>query len=135
MKNWTLRTLNIPRGIILLKSLLQSIPIYRLTSQATPKIVCLKMVDMFKKFLWQGPNTKKKWALLSWSWLGRFIKGGGLGLHVPYILNQVVGAKLWWRRIQGGVDLWKTLWERKSDMPRSLEGQLRSQNDKKGSAI
>lgn len=36
---------------------------------------------------------------------------------------------------KGRVDLWKKLWERKYDMPRSLEGKMRSQNDKKGFAI
>lgn len=46
-----------------------------------------------------------------------------------------MGAKPWWRWIQGGVDLWKKLWERKYDMPRSLKGKLRSQNEKKRSAI
>jgi len=46
-----------------------------------------------------------------------------------------MGEKLWWRWIQGGVDVWKKLWERKYDMPWSLEGKLRSHSDKKGSAI
>lgn len=77
----------------------------------------------------------KKWVLLSWSWLTKLLKERGLGLCDFYILTQVMGAKLWWRWIQGGVDLWKRLWERKYDMHRSLEGNLRSQNDKKGYAI
>ena len=32
-------------------------------------------------------------------------------------------------------DLWKKLWERKYEMPRSPEGKLRSQTEKKGCAI
>lgn len=87
MQNWTFKMLNIQSRIILLKSVLQSILIYQLTSQATPKTVCQKMVDMFKKFLWQGPSMATKWALLSWSWLNKSLKEGGLGLRDPYILN------------------------------------------------
>jgi len=59
----------------------------------------------------------------------------GLGVRDPYILNQVMGEKLWWRWIQGGEDLWKTLWEKKYEMARSPEGKLRSQSEKKGSTI
>ena len=60
MQNWTFRALNIPSRIILLKSVLQSIPIYQLTSQAAPKTICQEMVDMFKKFLWQGSSKVKE---------------------------------------------------------------------------
>jgi len=60
MQNWTFKVLNIPSCIILLKSVLQSISIYQLPSQDTPKTNCQKMVDMFKKFLWQGSSKIKK---------------------------------------------------------------------------
>lgn len=43
---------------------------------------------------------------------------GGLGLKDPYILNQVMGANLWWRWIGGGRDLWKKIWKRKYNIPK-----------------
>jgi len=89
----------------------------------------------FKNFIWQGTSKKKKWALLSWTWLSKSVTKGGLGLRDPYILNQVMGEKLWWRWIQGGEDLWKSLWEKKYEMARSTEGKLQNQSEKKGSAI
>jgi len=67
------------------------------------------MVEIFKIILWQGINKTKKWALLSWKWLIKSLTERGLGLRDPYIVNQVMGAKLWWLWIQGGEDLWKTL--------------------------
>jgi len=78
---------------------------------------------------------KKKWALLSWYWLSKPLKVGGLGLRDPYILNQVMWAKLWWRWIQGGIDLWKEIWGRKYGMPRLIEGMLRVQENIKGLTI
>ena len=83
-----------------------------------------KMVEIFKKFLWQGTNKAKKWVLLSWKWLSKTLTEGGLGLRDPYILNQVMGPKLWWRQIQGGEYMWKKLWEKKYEMARTLEGKL-----------
>lgn len=127
MDNWTFRTLNIPSRLIPLKSVLQAMPIYQMASQAIPKTICQKMVEIFKKFLWQGTSKTKKWALFSWTWLSKSVIEGGLGLRDPYILNQVMGAKLWWRWIQGGQDRWKSLWEKKYEMTRSPEGKLRNQ--------
>lgn len=109
---------------MLLKSVLQAIPIYRMDNQDIPKTICQKMVEIFKKFLWQGTSKTRKWALLSWKWLSNSVTEWGLGLRDPYILKQVMGAKLWWRSIQGGEDLWKMLWEKKYEMARSPEGKL-----------
>lgn len=106
-----------------------------MTSQAIPKTICQKMVEIFKILLWQGTKKAKKWVLLSWKWLSKTLTEGGLGLRDPYILNYVMGAKLWWKWIQGGEGLWKKLWEKKYEMTRSPKGKLRSQSEKKGSAI
>ena len=46
-----------------------------------------------------------------------------------------MGAKLWWRWLQGGQDLWKTLWETKYEMPRSLSKKLKIDVVPKGSMI
>ena len=91
------RTLNIPSQLILLKSILQVMPIYQMASQAIPKTICQKMVEIFKKSLWEGTRKTKKWALLSWAWLSKSVTEAGLGLRDPYILDEVMGAKLWWR--------------------------------------
>ena len=116
--------LNIPSRLILLKSVLQAMPIYQMASQAIPKTISQKMVEIFKKILWQGTSKTKKWVLMSWKWLSKYLIEGGLWLRDPYILNQVMGAKLWWRWIQGGEDLWKSLWENKYEMARSPKGKL-----------
>ena len=49
----------------------------------------------------------------------------------PYILNQVMGAKLWWRWTQGGQDLWKKIWEKKYEVVEKPEDMMRSQTEKK----
>lgn len=95
--------------VIVLKAVLQSVPIYQLSGQVVHKMVCYGMFDIFKSFMWQGKKMEKKWALLSWCWLSKPLKAGGLGLRDPYTLNQVMGAKLWRRSVQGGTNLWKEI--------------------------
>jgi len=58
-----------------------------------------------------------------------------LGLRDPDKLNKVLGAKLWWRWLRGGNDLWKQLWRHKYNMPDSTEDIYRMQETPKGSAI
>lgn len=52
-------------------------------------------VANLQKFYVARVKQIKKWALLSWTWLSKHVKEGGLGLRDPYILNQVMGEKLW----------------------------------------
>jgi len=89
--------LNIASRIVLLKSVLQSIPIYPLSIKATSKGVCTKLKEIFGKFLWEGPKQQRKWALVSWKNLVKRKEEGGLGIRDPEMLNKILGAKLWWR--------------------------------------
>lgn len=42
-------------------------------------------------------------------------------MHDPEKLNRVLGAKLWWRWLRGGKDLWKAIWMLKYNMPDTTE--------------
>eukprot|EP00253_Pinus_taeda_P015313 PITA_15313 len=124
MDNWTFRSLNAPSWLTLLKVVLQAIPLYQISSQSIPKSISQKLVAMFNTFLWQGTSKTRKWALLSWEWISKPTKDRGLGLMDPYVLNQVLGVKLWWRWTQGGQDLWKVIWERKYETTEEPEDKM-----------
>ena len=51
LHNWAFRVLNAPGRLILLKYVLQSIPIYQLSGRTISKSICNHLVNMFKKFL------------------------------------------------------------------------------------
>eukprot|EP00253_Pinus_taeda_P001855 PITA_01855 len=135
LDNWTFRALNLAARVVLLKATIQAIPIYPLSVMAAPKGICNKLVEIYRKFLWGGPKQQKKWALCSWKSLTKPKEKGGLGLRDPWTLNQVLAAKLGWRWLQGGPDLWKEIWTVKYNMPLSREGILRDQNIARGSDI
>ena len=135
MLNWSFRALNLPIQVILLISILQAIPIYHLSGMVCPKKTCENMVCLFKKLLWKGSQEKRKWALLSWDKLTLPKLKGGLGLRDLFTLNQVMGVNLWWRWLQGGVALWRCIWERKYHMPLTVKERLNCLNIQKGSGI
>lgn len=127
MKNW--------QGVVLVKSVLQSIPIYPLSIMAAPAGVCAKMREIMRKFIWGGTDQRKKWALVSWDHLMERKEKGGLGMRDPKKLNKVLGAKLWWRWLRGGNDIWKAIWTHKYNMPNTPEEILRLEDTPKGSTI
>eukprot|EP00253_Pinus_taeda_P013830 PITA_13830 len=133
--NWAFRALNIAGRIVLEKSVLQAILVYPLSIMAAPLGICTRIREIIRNFIWRGADQKKKWALASWSQLTERKEKGGLGLRDPEILNRVLGAKLWWRWLRGGNDLWKTIWKEKYNMPDSAVEILRWRETPKGSSI
>eukprot|EP00253_Pinus_taeda_P012904 PITA_12904 len=135
LSNWAFRSLNIASRIVLLKAVLQSIPVYSLSIRAAWKGVCAKLREIFGKFIWGGPTQQRKWALVSWTNLIKRKEEGGLRLRDPEALNKVLGEKLWWRWMQGGSDVWKKIWDYKYNMPEQAEEKLKIQNTPQGSSI
>jgi len=102
---------------------------------AALKGVCARMREIFGKFIWGGPKQQRKWALVSWKNVTKRKEEGGLGVRDPEIINKILGAKLWWRWVQGGNDIWKRIWNQKYNMPETVEGRLRAEEIPKGSSI
>ena len=63
--NWTFRPLNIAARLVLLKSVLQTLPTYLFTSLTTPISVIREIMGLQRNFLWHDHQTNKKWALVS----------------------------------------------------------------------
>eukprot|EP00253_Pinus_taeda_P002534 PITA_02534 len=81
--NWSFQTFNIAGRTMLLRSVLQAIPIYHLSTTTVPKGAYTKMVEIFKEFIWGGPQQQRKWASISWKRLTKNKAQGGLGLRDP----------------------------------------------------
>jgi hypothetical protein len=135
LSSWTFRALNLPSRLILLKAVLQALPIYTFSALAAPKFVLTTIKSLQRNFIWQGLNKEKKIALVSWEKLCKPKAQGGLGLRDPSIMNKVLSAKIWWRWLKNPTDLWARLW-RKKYAPRTAEKNLiRWNGDNPGSLI
>eukprot|EP00253_Pinus_taeda_P026566 PITA_26566 len=67
LSNWSFRSLNIASRIVLLKSVLQSIPVYTLSIRAASKGVCAKLREIFagKLRIENTPKGSSIWNLVS----------------------------------------------------------------------
>jgi hypothetical protein len=135
LSNWTFRPLNIASRLVLLKSVLQALPTYLFTALAAPKKVIKAIRSLQRNFLWSGHQPNKKWALVNWDKLCLPKSQGGLGLRDPGKLNQVMGAKIWWRWLKNPAAAWAQLWKQKY-APHIPEDQvIRLNNHIQGSNI
>ena len=61
---WTFQALNFPSKLILVKSVLQAMPLYLFSVLAAPKSVIKQIRNIQRNFLWGGGDYHKKWALV-----------------------------------------------------------------------
>ena len=93
LSSWNFWVLNLPSRIILLKLVLQAIPLYIFHVLATPRIVLKKVRAIQRNFLWSGVRGEIKWVLIKWSDICKPKNAGILGLRDPAIMNQVPSVK------------------------------------------
>jgi hypothetical protein len=135
LSSWTYRALNLPSRLTLLQAVLQALPIYSFSALAAPKFVLTTIKSLQRNFIWQGLNTGKKIALVSWDKLCRPKEQGGLGLRDPFIMNKVLSAKIWWRWLKIPKDLWARLWRKKYAPNVAEKNLIRWNEDNPGSLI
>jgi hypothetical protein len=135
LSNWTFRPLNIASRLVLLKSVLQALPTYLFTALAAPKKVIKAIRSLQRNFLWSGHQPNKKWALVNWDKLCLPKSQGGLGLRDPGKLNQVMGAKIWWRWLKNPTTAWAQLWKQKYAPHIPEDQEIRLNNHIQGSNI
>jgi hypothetical protein len=62
LSSWTYRALNLPSRLILLKSVLQALPVYTFSALMTPNFILSAIKTLQRNFLWQGLKDGKKFA-------------------------------------------------------------------------
>ena len=109
LSSWTFRPLNLPSRLILVKSVLQSMPLYLFSVLAAPKWVLKQIRSLQRNFLWGAFRQNRKWALVKWNIIRKPKLLGGLGLHDPQHSNTIMGAKVWWQWLSSPSSPWAKL--------------------------
>eukprot|EP00253_Pinus_taeda_P017945 PITA_17945 len=135
VKKWIFRALNLTGRLILTKVVLQSIPVFFLSTLPAPKGVLQQFRIMQRDFLWGMEETRKKWALVSWDKICKPKSHGGLGLDDQEILSNVLGAKLWWRWVKELESQWARTWKEKYASSWQTNDLIRMFGNIKGSYI
>eukprot|EP00253_Pinus_taeda_P002897 PITA_02897 len=84
--------------LILVKSVLSSLPIYQASFLLAPKMITEQLSKLIQNFLWQGgKGNKKKFHLVSWDIVKRPLLEGGLQVRDPGLANLSLGGKILWK--------------------------------------
>eukprot|EP00253_Pinus_taeda_P003053 PITA_03053 len=132
---WTHRTLNLVSRVVLIKSVLQAMPLYMFSSLAAPKWVLKQIRNLQRSFLWGSTTTNRKWALVKWTTICMPKNRGGIGLRDPEHSNTIMGAKIWWQWVSNPDKPWAKLWTAKYANNRPQEYVVRFTPTDKGSVM
>eukprot|EP00253_Pinus_taeda_P007997 PITA_07997 len=132
---WTYRSLNMASRVILIKAILQSLPLYLFSLLEAPKWIIKAIRNLQRNFLWGSSNHNRKWALVKWDKVCLPKQAGGIGIRVPEHSNTVMGAKLWWRWLAHPNTSWASLWTAKYASNKPIEDRIRMSELSVGSII
>eukprot|EP00253_Pinus_taeda_P015484 PITA_15484 len=132
---WTHRSLNMASRLVLIKVVLQSMPLYLFSILAAPKWVLKAIKKLQRNFLWGSSGPNRKWALVKWEKACLPKIGGGIGLRDPEHSNMIMGAKIWWKWLSYPGTQWAQIWTAKYANNLPLEECIRMTEISKGSAI
>nr|XP_025617990.2 transmembrane 9 superfamily member 7 [Arachis hypogaea] len=104
---WKAKTLNKAGKLVLIKSVLNSLPIYYLSLYKMPKAVVKKLISLQRRFLWSKENGRNGIPLVKWKVVMAPKKAGGLGIGDAVIRNTALLFKWWWRFSKEDCPLWK----------------------------
>ncbi|XP_016168966.1 uncharacterized protein LOC107611571 [Arachis ipaensis] len=87
---WKAKVLNKAGKLVLIKSVLNSLPVYYLSLYKMPKAVANKLIALQRSFLWSKEDGNYDMPLVKWEVVQAPKKAGGLGVGDAVIRNTVL---------------------------------------------
>ncbi|XP_057734380.1 uncharacterized protein LOC130949758 [Arachis stenosperma] len=93
---WKAKVLNKSGKLVLIKSVLNSLPVYYLSLYKMPKAVAEKLIFLYRRFLWDKEDGRFGMAMVRWEVVQAPRKLGGLGVGDAMVRNTALLFKWWW---------------------------------------
>lgn len=124
LEGWKARLQSLSGRLILIKSVLNSIPIYTMASAYVPKGTIKRLEQIIRNFLWDVQGSSRA------HWVKRDdiclpMEEGGLGIRRLNLIQDGLHGKLMWQILQG-----KSLWARFAKMKFFRDGRFITQHTK-----
>ena len=98
--------------IVLIQSVLTSIPVHLLSSLNLPKGILARLKSIMASFLWSAKSGVKKRHWCSWNEISKPKEEGGLGIRKLEDVQKAFRIKQVWQLFQG-TSLWSSLFAAK----------------------
>lgn len=103
---WKINKLSLAGRATLVKSVLNSIPIYYMQSTLLPAKVCEEIDKASRNFVWGTSNSRRRTPLVAWPKICMDKDSGGLGFRHTKGMNKAMLMKLGWELTVRTDKLW-----------------------------
>ena len=110
LASWKAKILSRAGRLTLIKSVLNTLPVYLMSMFKMSKSIALKIVKLQRRFFWSGSNGEKMGGpMIKWSDIELPKEMGGLGVGNIMHKNLILLFKWWWRFSESNNTLWKRI--------------------------
>ena len=109
LNNWKGTCISRAGRVILIKAVLQSLPLYYLSLFKLPIKVAQEINKIQRRFLWSGQKQGRYNALVKWEVVQKPKQMGGLGVSDCTLKNAALLFKWWWRYASEEGSLWRRI--------------------------
>jgi len=107
LKSWRSSSLSRAGRLLMIKSVLNNLPLYYLSLFKVPRKVANDIIRLQRKFLWNGENEGRFSPLVKWEVVMKQKSARGLGVDDITVKNAALLFKWWWRFAIEEEPLWK----------------------------
>lgn len=103
--SWSSKRLSGAGKMVMIKSVLSSMPSHSMTCFKLPQSVCANIQSILTRFWWDSEPEKHKMSWISWENMAKPKRKGGLGFKDITSFNDALLAKLGWRILKNPTSL------------------------------
>jgi len=125
LKVWSFKWLSRAGRLVLVKSVLEAIPVYWMSLSWIPKGTLEAYRRLCFRFLWSGRKDTHVTPWVKWERIARPKEEGGWGLKNIFFFSKALAAKVGWRLVSS-TSLWQKVVIQKYIAPESVEAWIRN---------